>query len=395
MDFAVYYRAAERLRDGVDLYRSGPEGAFAYPPFAAWVFVPLTVVPLRAAQWFWGALQGAALVAVVHLALRLSRREWASLTKTQLKWLIAVVTLMCLRHLHSPLENSQTDLVVVALCFWGAVWLQEERTQWWAGIPLAAAVGMKAVPLLFLPFLLRWRQWKAAAVLVVVAVLLNVLPSIQFPSEAGQWHGRQWIDAMAKPALESGPAANRPGVWGETDIHNQALGGLLIRLFVKGGSDRGILLALDRHFVGCLYLILVGILLVISGFVRRGRWCGCLTTRLTPTAYDVATVIVLMLLFSPKTSKAHLCSLSLPIILLTTGAIRSPKSWSSILWFIIAITMGLLTKEIIGKPAANWLLNYGYLTWFMLFILAYLWLGRTPTEAVQSQATDTKSDAAH
>ncbi len=388
MDFHVYYCAAERLRDGGDIYKIGPEGAFSYPPFAAWAFVPLTAFPLRAAQWGWALLQGAALVLVVHLSARLSRPAWQSLSPAQLRWFIALVAVMAVRHLHAPLESSQTDLMITAMCLTGVVCLQSKRWEWWVSLPLAAAVGMKAAPLLFVPFLMRWRRWNAAAATLVVVIVFNMMPSVQFPGASGRWHWREWVDSMASPAMQSGPAAARAGVWRADEEFNQSLGGTLNRYFIKGCySADALLVRLDKRSVN---LIFVGVTLALMGiamFVRRGRWHGLGGAAVRPDGVDAAVVMMLILLLSPKTSKAHYCSVLLPVMLLTADAVRAPRSWKSILWLILGLAIGVMTKDIVGRKAGNWLLDYGYLAWFAVAVLGFLWLRRTEDEPVSPESS--------
>jgi len=383
MDFTTYYMAGQWLRTGGDLYQlGGPHLAFCYPPFAAWLCAPLTLAPLPLAQWFWAALQGVSLVLVVHFAARLSRCEWEPLTPAQRRWFFAAVALMSARHLNAPLESSQTDLMITAMCLGGVLWLQEASTRTWAGVPLAAAVGMKAAPLLFLPFLARWRQWRALVVTCAAVVALNVLPSTQFPSATGRLHALQWLDSMARPAVQAGPAAERTGVWRADEEYNQSLGGLLSRLFIKGCySADALLMRLEPRWMKMIFVVSGLGLMACAMLARRGRWYGLSAAPLTPTGYDAAVVMVLLLLFSPKTSKAHYCSMLLPILLLTARAVRTPKHWASILWFVVAIAIGLLTKGVVGSRPCNTLMDYGYLVWFALFVLAYLWFQRDPEES--------------
>lgn len=382
MDFHVYYCAAERLRDGGDIYKIGPEGAFSYPPFAAWVCVPLTVLPLRAAQWGWALLQGAALVLVVHLSARLSRPAWQALSSTQLRWFIALVAVMAVRHLHAPLESSQTDLMITAMCLAGVWCLQREGMEWWSCLPLAAAVGMKAAPLLFVPFLMRWRRWRAAVATVAVVIVFNVMPSVQFPGASGRWHWREWVDSMASPAVQSGPAAARAGVWRADEEFNQSLGGTFNRYFIKGCySADALLVRLDKRSV---HLIFAGVTLVLMGiamFVRQGRWYGLGSPPVRPGSVDAAVVMMLILLLSPKTSKAHYCSMLLPVMLLTADAVCAPKSWKRIFWLILGLAIGVMTKDVVGRKAGNWLLDYGYLVWFALAVLGFLWLRRSESSS--------------
>ena len=259
-DFPVYYLAAQRLRNGDDLYRIVPDEVYSYPPFAAFVCVPLTFMPQRAAQWVWGGLQAIALVLVIHLALLLSRRERAALTPRQQVCLVGAAVLIGARHLLSPLENLQTDLMIALLCFAAVYWI---GMGWPIAAVLGAAIGLKATPLLFVPFLLRWRQWKAATAAVVAAVVLNLAPSMIFPSPLPKLHAVEWIESLARPAIANGPAAARPGVWKEFTQLNQSLGGLLARLFINGAEDhRPLLWGLGHRGVQIVFLAIAALLMI-------------------------------------------------------------------------------------------------------------------------------------
>jgi hypothetical protein len=76
----------------------------------------------------------------------------------------------------------------------------------------------------------------------------------------------------------------------------------------------------------------------------------------------------------------------LPIILITANAVRRPKQWSSILWFIVGGAMGLLTKGVVGSKTCNTLLDYGYFVWFAVIVLVYLWFTRDTDDAMVSPA---------
>jgi hypothetical protein len=367
MDFATYYHAGLWLRTGADLYQHSPLCLpFAYPPFAAWLCAPFSLVSLATAKWFWALAQGAALALAVHFAVRLSREAWEPLTTAQRWWLFAAAVLMSVRHLNAPLESSQTDLMITAMCLGGVLWLQQPRTSASAGVAFAAAAGMKGAGLLFLPFLARWRRWRAALAMGATLVVLNVMPSVQFPSPTGRLHAGLWLDSLVRPAVQSGPAANRAGVFRADEEYNQSLGGLLSRFFRKGCySDDALLVRLEPKVVTGMFAALGAALLACAMWARRGS-----------VGHDAAVVLVLMLLFSPKTSKAHYCSMLLPILLLTAEAVRTPRHWASLLWFAVAIGIGLLTKNVVGSRLCNQLMDYGYLVWFALVALACLWLRR-------------------
>ncbi len=180
-DFAVFYQAAERLRDGQDIYQdidtfkhAIESGSFvlkdpntvwpyAYPPLAAVVLLPLTALPYPLAAAAWTAVNllflwaGCALV-----VLGTGRVTWV---------MVAAVLLLLIRFYPATvalrlgqLEVSQFLLIALAL------WALAGRRERLAGISLGVATALKFFPGALLGFLLWKRRWRPAAWGIAVAM---------------------------------------------------------------------------------------------------------------------------------------------------------------------------------------------------------------------------------
>jgi len=91
----------------------------------------------------------------------------------------------------SPLENRQFDMVIAALLFAGCyqLWRGHDLT---GAAWLGASAAMKDTPLLFAPYLLWRGKLKAACLLIVVAVFLNLLPDLLWPQTRGHLYLADW-----------------------------------------------------------------------------------------------------------------------------------------------------------------------------------------------------------
>lgn len=181
-DLDAYLGAADRLVAGEPLYPAaaedgitpGPAGAFFYPPLVAAAFVPLAALPPETAHLAWfGVL--ILLAAVIGIALVRSlpadRRD------------LAAAAYLAYLPLLSELRFGNVNLVTLALCL--LAWRNRDRAPL-AGAFLAAAIGLKLLPVALVVFLLaagRWRiaAWAGAIALAAVAA-------------SWPWLGGTWLD---------------------------------------------------------------------------------------------------------------------------------------------------------------------------------------------------------
>jgi hypothetical protein len=211
-DFHAYWLAGRNLLSGAPLYPDattilGLPDEFRYLPIVAIVFVPFALLPYAVALPIWIALQ-IAIAAAVGIALirplPTSWRPWAAAGYVFFLGLVLEVTL------------GNVNLMSLALAL--AAWRLRDRAIP-AGILLAAAVGLKFLPLTLLLFYVasgRWRPVLTGAVIGTVALgagaLLMPDRTAEYIRFAPRLLEQDWVYAhIARP----GPPALAAIFWSE------------------------------------------------------------------------------------------------------------------------------------------------------------------------------------
>lgn len=195
IDFDIYRMGAGHLF-GSDLYTvrlsralmgGSPGMRFTYPPFGALLFVPFSWLPVRAGQVTWALLNLAALFAVAALSIRAARPQWSRGRACG----IAALVLLPVARLDPAaltLALGQVNIVIVLLVLADLTCVLRvgSRTRGGGsgvvppaggsmrGIGVGIAAAVKLTPLIFIPFLLLTRQFRAAAVALGTFLLCSL-----------------------------------------------------------------------------------------------------------------------------------------------------------------------------------------------------------------------------
>lgn len=215
VDLAVYRAGARTVLDGIPLYRQPVNAGldFTYPPLAALVFVPLALLPSGVA---------AAVVCVANLVLLgcVCHRSLVALGMPRDRQLIAATLLAAgltfwLDPVRTTIYIGQINLLLMALVLWDLLRDKGARAQ---GVGVGIAAGLKLTPLVFIPYLLFTRRFRAA--IVATATFLGTI-AIGFailPSDARDY----WLGGRFAQADRVYPDPATP--------HNQSLYGLIARI---------------------------------------------------------------------------------------------------------------------------------------------------------------------
>jgi alpha-1,2-mannosyltransferase len=182
-------------RRGSPLYDwPGPPGnpgiKFIYPPFAALPFavIPAHVMLLRLEQVA-SAINVLAVMLAATVTVRALGRERGLSARRGLA-IVLLVTAIAL--MTEPVQRTiylgQVELVLMALVIWDAC---QPDGRWWKGAGIGIAAGIKLVPLIFIPYLLLTRRFRAAAVAGATFAGTVVLGFIVLPTDSSRWwlHG--------------------------------------------------------------------------------------------------------------------------------------------------------------------------------------------------------------
>jgi hypothetical protein len=370
----VYLPAAARLWNGEDIYRS--EYGYLYPPFMAWAALPFLVASEPLGRCAWVGVNLASLYAMLRWGWRAS--GGGRLEGSGAPWrehLAALLGCLCgLCYLSNCLAHQQTDIVIGAALVGGCLLLRRGKG-FLAATALGLAAACKCTGLLWAPYLL-WRGRPGVSLwLLIVAVGVNFLPDfISRPPTGGTWLPT-YTSRFLSPIVATD---HYVGTWGSDPAYNQSLAGMgqrwCLTSWTWSSNDCTIAArppmlgpgALRATVCGVELLLCLGVLAICGrpfrqlsderDAERQGLECGI--------------VLLLMLLLSPMSSKAHFGTLILPGCCLARAALHSrSRLLGSVL--LVAILLGLLSnKDPLGERLYTLSLWYGVVTWQSLILLA-------------------------
>ena len=179
-DFRAYWLAGQHLLNGAPLY-PGPEtilglpDEFRYLPIVAVLFVPFALLPYPVALAIWIVLQVATAATVGTALIRPlphSWRPWAAAAYVFFLGLVLEVTL------------GNVNLISLGLVL--AAWRLRDRAVP-AGILLAAAVGLKFLPLTLLLFYVASGRWRPVVIGGLIGAVALVVGALALPDRTAEY----------------------------------------------------------------------------------------------------------------------------------------------------------------------------------------------------------------
>ncbi|MFD4634105.1 glycosyltransferase 87 family protein [Streptomyces sp. NPDC058284] len=271
IDLMVYRAEGATVRAGGDLYALRTTEAHlptTYPPFAALLFTPLTLLAtadLRALATLANLLL---LVGFAHLSLRLIHGERRARVEGAL-W-VSALAVWC-EPVWTTLRYGQINLLLAVLVLWD---LSRHPGHRWAGTGIGIATAIKLTPALFAAFLLltgaaqalRSGPWRPAVRAACVAVVsfagATLLTAAVLPYDSRRFWTRMVFEAGRVGFAE--------------DTANQSLRGVLARSLHTG--EPGARWALAAAVTGVL-----GLAVAVAAALRGERaWAAlaCAATAL-------------------------------------------------------------------------------------------------------------------
>ncbi|MEV3855430.1 glycosyltransferase 87 family protein [Streptomyces sp. NPDC050095] len=258
IDLMVYRAEGATVRAGGDLYalRATHAGLpTTYPPFAALLFAPLTLLDVATMRAAATVANLVLLVAFVQLSLRLAGRH----ARVEHALWVAAGAVWC-EPVWTTLRYGQVNLLLAVLVLWDLTRRPGHR---WAGVGIGVAAAIKLTPALFAVFLLgtgialavtgrgAWRPWlRHACVAAASFAGATVLTAAVLPHDSHRFWTRMVFEASRVGHAE--------------DTANQSLRGVLARLLHTG--DPGPWWALTAVLTGVL-----GLAVAVAAALRERR----------------------------------------------------------------------------------------------------------------------------
>ena len=185
-DAVVYRDAGAAALRGDPIYGTGfgPVGLpFTYPPFAALLFAPASMVPFGGWQMLLFAAGLVSVILTVRGSLRLAGRAVSSVllaTAAAALWLEPVVMTLFFGQLNLVCSQSS----------WSTC--RRSDSARWKGIGIGVAAGIKLTPLVFVPYL--WFSGRRRAAIKAASVFAGTIASrvwyVSDPIQPSYWGGR-------------------------------------------------------------------------------------------------------------------------------------------------------------------------------------------------------------
>ena len=355
----LYVEAARCMLDGKALQTCNP--FFTYPPIFALVTIPLIPLPLVLQNLTWYALTlgglGGCLVLSARLAQRLAVTAWAP---DERYWLYAIGILLSAKFFVAAMASQSYDMGVVLLILLGLLRLGEDQpsSSIWAGIAFGCAAALKATPLVFLPYLLLKRHYRAAAAMAIALAVGSALPDLVFKvGGAGeQSYVLAWLHQVAAPALTENIQNSPHFFWSATNTNNNSLRGLVGMFMPDGASSFKVTL----YTVYAAYLAIIAILIGGSGRSRSAL------------TIDGVLLLISMLMLSPMSSESHYVALMPAIFALAAvwlkgeAALRKPAGYLLIISFFL---INVAARDIVGAAITAWAKDHRLLVIDVLLLL--------------------------
>ena len=201
-DLDTYIHAGYAVLLKRDIYTSQLPGNNTWPPFFSVLCVPLalldTVTPYLA-RGVWVAMTWVAILFALHLVAKLvygKTLSFRTLPPESSLWVgspqLMIPLFLTLYYFMDNFAHHQIDVLLFTVTL-GGLYLQSTGRGRLGGVMLGAAAATKVMPIVFLPYLLYRRRWRAAAWGSATAAILSLSPALIFGWRTFLHYGAAWL----------------------------------------------------------------------------------------------------------------------------------------------------------------------------------------------------------
>ena len=373
-DFAGYLLVGNLVLDGRNIYLDSPPGINTWPPFFSLLCVPLALLARPTpflARGVWVLLNYGFLLLTLHLVSRLVygqnlslRGRTGGLSLAHAELLLPL--LLTYYYVTSNFEHLQINILIFCLTLLGLV-LQSAGRDFKAGMAIGFAAAVKIMPVLFIPYLVYRRRFRAAAYSTVWAALFSLSPILVYGWRRFLEYALTW-----RRVLETG--------WGVGKM-NQSVFAMWDRLLGHGmlpllTAGQNGLVKTDAGLVTAVWYGTLAVVVLAALFTFRGR----IRQDSREAVVEWCVVFIVVALFGPVAWKAYLVVLLLPNALLykvwgSAGLDRKTRRISGAILLSSFALGGPSSREIVGKSLSGRLEMSSCITLAALIVLAGMfWL---------------------
>jgi hypothetical protein len=345
IDFEVNYEAGKRLRLAETPYRfEDGHYMFKYLPSSAFLYLPLSYLPLELAKGIWYFFTILCSLALIRLSFSLV----PSATEKP-KWLMILPPLILIKYFLREIDLGQINTLVTLLLLimiWHLGRDTEDKSHKkdiYAGFLWGLAIALKPYALIFLPYFLLKGKWRTLLNGVCMLIIALLLPSLYYGFKGNFIVLDEWISTLSQstPTLLT--------TWDNISI---------IAFFNKWTGESSLSLVLTAVFLSLLAFLVL--LLMIQGKKLKNA-----------VFLECSVLLILIPLASPLGWDYNLLMSILAIMIIVQYFPYYPKLWRIVLvcnFLIIFFSV----YDIIGKDLYSTFMSLSITTLNFLLIIGYL-----------------------
>ena len=196
-DFSVYYRAAQRVLEGNNLYQFVEDGhyVFKYSPVSAIFFIPITIFSLGAAKIiYWFFLTGV-IIGGFYFCVDLASGGDVFNNTRRLNNIILLGALILVVHFQRELHLGQVNQILLVLYLLAAYLFEKDKALLFS-VVLAVSIFFKPFGLIFIPYLIVKGKYKETLYYVLITIALFFLPLFFYSIDEFISQNALWINEL-------------------------------------------------------------------------------------------------------------------------------------------------------------------------------------------------------
>lgn len=200
IDFQVNFEAGKRLRLAETPYRfEDGHYMFKYLPSSAFLYLPLSYLPLELAKGLWYFFIIFCSLALIYLSYTL-----VPTTAKKSKWLIGIPPLILIKYFLRELDLGQIN-VLVTLVLLIMIWILDRHRKKrsymddiYAGFLWGLAVALKPYAVIFLPYFLLKGKWKTLLSGMCLLGIAMLIPSLYYGLKGNFIVLGEWFSTLSQ-----------------------------------------------------------------------------------------------------------------------------------------------------------------------------------------------------
>ncbi len=343
-DFEVNYIAGKRLRWAETLYRvDDGHYMFKYLPSSAFLYLPLSYLPLDVAKAIWYYFILVALVLILYLSYRLLSKD------KKHTYLFIVPTLILAKFYLRELVLGQINAlmtVVLLLMIWNLLpnaKKDSSKKEILAGFLWGLGIAMKPYAVIFFPYLVIKRRWRAllSGSIFLGAAILS--PAIFYGLKGNFIVLKEWYSTLSK---------STPGQFATADNIS------IIGLFTKWTGNTG-----QSMVFSAIVILLLAILVLV--LILKGKDMP------RAPVLECSLCLLLIPLVSPLGWDYTLLLATMAIMLIIQKYPSYSQFWQVVLIINFALIF-FLTFDLLGRELYSTIMLWSVTTINFIILIGYL-----------------------